>query len=80
MNDTIDFNDFHYALVRVEGLKFATLELLDVLFDEQGEPVSKEAEEIDKSIDYYFDESTFYSKTIPQLINLYYEVRNHQGN
>lgn len=80
MNDTIDFNDFHYALVRVEGFKFATLELLDVLFDEQGEPVSPEAEEIDKSIDYYFEESTFYSKTIQQLLNLYYEVRSHQSN
>ncbi|MFN5252150.1 MAG: hypothetical protein ACK5DE_14015 [Bacteroidota bacterium] len=79
MNDTIDFNDFHYALVRVEGLKFATLELIDALFDEHGDPVSIEAEEIDKSIDYYFEESTFYSNTIQQLLNKYYEVRNHQN-
>lgn len=79
MNNTIEYKDLHYDIVDVDNLRFATVSLLEVLFDDSGEPVTERAEQIDKSITYYFEDSTFYSKTIDQLTNLYYELRGYQN-
>lgn len=79
MIETIQFNGLFYDILEVDGLRFSTIGLLDDLFDNYGNPVSKEAESIDKKINYYFDESTFYSNTINQLTNIYYEIRNQQN-
>lgn len=79
MKETIQFNGLFYDIVEANGLRFSTIGLLEDLFDYYGNPVSKEAESIDEKINYYFDESTFYSKTINELTNIYYEVRNQQN-
>ena len=80
MKETIEFNGLYYPVVDADNLRFSTVSLLDALYDVDGNPISDRAKEIDESIAYYFEDSTFYSKSINQLTNLFYEIRNYQNH
>lgn len=75
----INFKGVEFDTVEYEGIVFATMDLADVLIDDNGLFVNDEARKIDNTIAYYFEPAEFYNKTNVQLYNLYNEIRSHKS-